>query len=176
MRRRAAGVSSDLEASLQEKETREAEMKQMQALDPYPTSENAKAKAESFAAVLTKAQEARKKLLAFNPKSLDDIPGSEFSEKLKEAVARVKALYPGEKALPKEFFLGFEPYKQYAAPEESTGELSFQLEALEYLFTQLAEAGGSEVVIEVVLDHVVILKDAEVTQVQRYVTVCLTVT
>lgn len=140
------GAGSDLETVEGEIATKKADLKRMEALDPYPTTQNAKEKADSFAAVLVKAREAREKLLAFNPESLDDIPGSEFSEKLKASVANVKGLFPGEKNLPKEFHLGFEKYAQYPAPEKATGELAFQVEAMEYLFTQLAEAGGSEIV------------------------------
>ena len=140
------GAGSDLETAQADIATKKAALKRMEALDPYPTTQNAKDKADSLAAVLVKAREARQKLLAFNPKSLEDIPGSEFSEKLKASVARVKELFPGEKGLPKEFQLGFEKYAQYPAPEGATGELAFQLDALEYLFTQLAEAGGERVV------------------------------
>ena len=121
-------------------------LQRMQQLDPSPTPEAAEEKAANLEAVLVKAREAREKLLAFNPKSLEDIPASQFSEKLKASVARVSALFPGEKALPKQFSLGFESYAQYLPPEEATGELAFQLESLEYLFTQLAESGGTEVV------------------------------
>jgi hypothetical protein len=140
------GAGSDLETLQGEIATKKSALQKMEGLDPYPTPEAAKEKAENLAAVLTKARDARQKLLAFNPESVDDIPASEFSEKLKASVARVKALFPGEKDLPKEFTLGFESYAQYLPPEEATGELAFQLEALEYLFTQLNEAGGKEVV------------------------------
>lgn len=140
------GAGSDLETLQGEIATKKSALQRMEGLDPYPTPAAAKEKADNLAAVLTKARDARQKLLAFNPESIDDIPASEFSEKLKASVARVKALFPGEKDLPKEFTLGFESYAQYLPPEEATGELAFQLEALEYLFTQLAEAGGKEVV------------------------------
>lgn len=139
------GAGSDLETLQGEIATKKSALQRMEGLDPYPTPESAKEKAGNLAAVLTKARDARQKLLAFNPESINDIPASEFSEKLKSSVARVKGLFPGEKDLPKEFTLGFESYAQYLPPEDATGELAFQLEALEYLFTQLAEAGGKEV-------------------------------
>jgi hypothetical protein len=113
----------------------------MQRLDPFPTPENAEAKAESFAEVVAKASEARAELLKFNPESLNDIPGSEFSEALKAAVARVEALFPEEKALPEDFTLGFQSYANYLPPEDATGELAFQVGAMEHLLTELANAG-----------------------------------
>lgn len=140
------GQGSELETLQNDINTKKSALADAQNLNPFPTRENATAKAESIEAVLAQAKDARAKLLAFNPESLDNISGSEFSQKLKTSVAKVVALFPGEKAIPKNFNLGFEDYAEKLPPEESTGHLAFQLEAMEYLLTQYAEAGGEEVI------------------------------
>lgn len=138
-------AGSNLEEVQAEIATQQSALQRMERLDPFPTPQNAEEKAASLADVLTKAREAREKLIAFRPKSLEDIPASAFSDKLKASVGRVSGLFSGEDTLPKGFTLGFKSYAQFLPPEKATGHLAYQLEAHEYLLTQLAESGASEV-------------------------------
>jgi len=139
------GSGSSLEEIEGEIASKKSTLQRMERLDPYPTVESAKEKAASLSSVLTKAREVRAKMLEFRPEAMDDIPASEFSDKLKASVAKVRSLYPESDGLPKGFNLGFMTYANFPAPKDATGELAYQLEAMEYLFTQLAEAGGKEV-------------------------------
>lgn len=138
-------ASSKLEETQAEIDTKQSSLKRMQQLDPYPTPENAEAKEASLVDVIEAAEKAREELLEFNPEDMIDIPASEFSEQLKASVSRIEGLFPGEDALPKEFTLGFKEYANYLPPEEATGEMAYQLGAMEYLFTELAAAGATEV-------------------------------
>ena len=135
--------------SLEEKKSlitsKEATVKKDKSLNPYPTAANAKAKEESVKAAIAKGMEAREKLLAFLPESLDDIPAKDFSAKLTETVDKVSALFPAEKALPSGFFMGFKKYRGSQARENATGELNYQLGAMEYLLTTLSESGGKQI-------------------------------
>lgn len=141
------GISagSALEEAQTEIESKKSDLTRMQRLDPYPTPENAQAKTASVAEVIEAGAEARAEFLKFNPESLNDIPGSEFSETLKSSVSRVVALFPEEKALPDDFTMGFEAYANYLPPEDATGELAFQVGAMEHLLTELANSGVSKV-------------------------------
>jgi hypothetical protein len=125
---------------------KEASVNKAKSLNPFPNPDNAKAKEESLKLVIVKANEAREMLLAFRPEKMENIPGKDFSANLTSTVDRVKSLYTLEKAIPSGFNLGFETYSGSLPREEATGVLSYQLGALEYLLTQLAESGVKKVV------------------------------
>ncbi len=126
-------------------ETKKANLQKMKSLDPFPTIESAKAKGENLKAVIKDANEAREKLIAFRPEKLDNVSGKDFSENLSATVSKVKELFPEDGGLPDNFNLGFEAYAVGLPKEEATGILTYQLGALEYLFTELSQAGVEEV-------------------------------
>ena len=138
-----AGTS--LEEVQQQVATKEATLKKDMSLNPYPNPENAKAKEASLKEVLAKAAEAREKLLAFVPKKTEDISGKDFATKLTDTVSRVSNLFPGEKAIPSGFYLGFKKYRGSQPKAEATGVLNYQLDAMEYLLTQASEAGVKQI-------------------------------
>lgn len=138
-----AGTS--LEEVQQQVATKEAALKKDLSLNPYPTAQNAKDKEASLKAVLAKATEAREKLLAFRPEKMENISGKDFATKLTDSVARVSELFPGEKAIPSGFYLGFKKYRGSQPKAEATGVLSYQLDAMEYLLTQASEAGVKQI-------------------------------
>ncbi len=137
---------TSLEEIQSEINSKKSDLEKMKALDPYPTIEHAKSKEENLRSVLEKHQAAREKLLAFRPENLNEVTGAVFSENLTSTVAKVKALFPEEGALPKSFNLGFEAYSGGPPKEGSTGILTYQLAAMEYLFENLASAGVTRVV------------------------------
>ncbi len=138
-------AGSSLEEVQAQIASKEASLKKDKSLNPFPTPDNAKAKEESLKAVIAKANETRGKLLAFRPEKMENVPGKDFSANLTSTVDRVKDLFPQDKALPSGFNLGFEKYSGSLPPEEATGILTYQLGAMEYLLTQLAECGVKEV-------------------------------
>lgn len=138
-----AGAS--LEEVQQQVATKEATLKKNKSLNPYPNPENAKAKEASLKEVLAKGKEAREKLLAFVPEKTENISGKDFATKLTETVSRVTELFPGEKAIPSGFYLGFKKYRGSQPKAEATGVLNYQLDAMEYLLTQASEAGVKQI-------------------------------
>jgi hypothetical protein len=138
-----AGTS--LEDVQQQVATKEADLKADQSLNPYPNAENAKAKEASLKEVLSKGKEAQDKLLAFVPEKTESISGKNFATKLTDTVGRVTGLFPGEKAIPSGFYLGFEKYRGSQPEAEAIGVLNYQLDAMEYLLTQASEAGVKQV-------------------------------
>ena len=137
--------SSSLKDVQGEIATEESSLEGMKTLDLYPTPEGAEQKKESLLAVLAKANEARDKLIAYRPESMDNVSGKIFAENLNSTVDRIRELFPKEGALPKGFNLGFEEYAGSPAKENATGALTYQLGALENVFNELAAAGVEKV-------------------------------
>jgi len=138
-----AGTS--LEEVQQQVAAKKATLKKDKSLNPYPNPENAKAKEASLKKVLAKGKEAREKLLAFVPEKTENISGKDFATKLTDTVSRVTELFPGEKAIPSGFYLGFKKYRGSQPKAEATGVLNYQLDAMEYLLTQASEAGVKQI-------------------------------
>ena len=138
-------AGTNLEEVQQQVATKEAALKKDLSLNPYPTAQNAKDKEASLKVVLSKATEAREKLLAFRPEKMENISGKDFATKLTDSVTRVTELFPGEKAIPSGFYLGFKKYRGSQPKAEATGLLSYQLDGMEYLLTQASEAGVKQI-------------------------------
>jgi hypothetical protein len=138
-----AGTS--LEEVQQQVAAKEATVKKDKSLNPYPIRENAEAKEKSLKDVIAKANEVREKLLAFRPEKMEDISGKDFAAKLTETVEKVTALFPGEKAIPNGFHLGFQKYRGSLPRPEATGILNYQLDAIEYLMTEASGAGVKQI-------------------------------
>ena len=138
-----AGTS--LEEVQQQVATKKATLKKDKSLNPYPNPENAKAKEASLKEVLAKGKEAREKLLAFVPEKTENISGKDFATKLTDTASRVTEPFPGEKAIPSGFYLGFKKYRGSQPKAEATGVLNYQLDAMEYLLTQASEAGVKQI-------------------------------
>lgn len=137
--------SSSLEEVQAEISDKQSKLEKMKNLDPYPTIESAKEKEANLVAVLKQANEAREQLLAFRPETMENVSGKAFSENLTTTVSKVKELFPDEDGLPKNFNLGFESYSGATPKEESTGVLTYQLGAMEFIFQELAAAGVTDV-------------------------------
>lgn len=137
--------NSNLQEIQSEISEKQSKLKKMKTLNPYPTVETAKEKEKNLLSVLAKKNEAREKILSFRPDEISEVSGADFSENLSSTVAKVKALFPEEGSLPKSFNLGFEAYSGGPPKEGSTGILSYQLGAMEYLFENVASAGITEV-------------------------------
>lgn len=139
------GFQSTLDEKISEIETKEGSLKDMKGLDPYPTPESSKAKAESLKALITDANKMQAQFLAFKPESTAPIAVNEFSALLKDTHAKIEALFEGKITYPESFYLGFETYKAVLPTPASTGELAYELAAIEWLMTQMEAAKVTEV-------------------------------
>ena len=136
----------DLDEKISEVEAKETELKKMKGLDPFPTPENAKAKTDSLKALIADANKMQAQFLAYKPASVEPIAVNQFSALLQDTNAKVVDLFEGKIALPDTFYLGFEIYKSQQLPEpESTGELAYELAAIEWLMTEMEKAKVTEV-------------------------------
>lgn len=138
-------LQETLDEKISEVETEENTLKEMKGLNPYPTPESAKAKTDSLKALIGDANKMQAKFLTFKPESTAPIPVNEFSALLKDTDARVRELFEGKITLPETFYLGFEDYKSELPRPEATGELAYELRAIEWLMGQLAAANATDV-------------------------------
>jgi len=134
-----------LDERLGEISAQENSLKGMKGLNPYPTPASAEAKRDSLKVLLDSARATQEKLLAFRPESLENIANTEFSDGLSKSVKEVKDLFPGDKALPERFNLGFEEYASGPPKESATGVLNYQRMAFDWIFREMAAAGVKEV-------------------------------
>ena len=138
-------LQETLDEKISEVETEENTLKEMKGLNPYPTPESAKAKTDSLKALIGDANKMQAQFLTFKPESTAPIPVNEFSALLKDTDARVRELFEGKITLPETFYLGFEDYKSELPRPEATGELAYELRAIEWLMGQLAAANATDV-------------------------------
>jgi hypothetical protein len=134
-----------LEERLGEISAKESSLKGMKGLNPYPTPENAEAKSDSLKELLDSAKTMQEKVLAFRPENEENIAITEFSDGLSASVKGVKELFPGDKALPERFNLGFEDYASGPPKESATGVLNYQRAAFDWIFREMSNAGVKEI-------------------------------
>ena len=134
------------EADLAEVDQHLIEKASAKKLDPFPTPENVDAKNDSLKAMIAKASAAQVKALSFSPESIEKITVSSFADRLKNADSSVRGMFADKNIrLADEAYLGFEKYKGAAPIEAATGILAFELAGIEWLFSELADAGITEV-------------------------------
>lgn len=74
-----------------------------------------------------------------------NIPSAKFASALGKANEEMKALYEeNEIILPNNWHMGFEKYTTVPAPKNATGELTYQLQAIQWLHQTLAEHNPAE--------------------------------
>lgn len=92
---------------------------------------------------VTKLEQAFDKFRTPTPANIE--PG-DFNDAVKKALEAATAAITGAKGeVPADFFIGFEAYKDAPARKEATGILSYELEAISNLFTNLAASGPAKV-------------------------------
>lgn len=116
------------------------DVERMAKVRPYPSKENEEAREKEVKAFRGKVEGLQNALQEFRPEALEKVSPSEFQNRVVAKSASVAKLF-GEKGMtfPEQFALGFERYKDELANPEATGKLNYQLEAMEWLFTELAE-------------------------------------
>jgi len=135
------GETEDLMAQIDQAKDK---IRKQSSLDPFPNPTNLKKKGDNLKKVVSAANEAQQALLAYAPLSLEDIPVNEFTAKLDKAEAAVREAFGEDVLYPEDFHLGFGQYKGAPPNSKATGELAYQLDAFEWLFKELANAGISE--------------------------------
>ncbi len=121
------------------------ELDQMESMEGYPNQENINKLKDSLSSYRGKIEGLRSALQSSTITSLKTIPSSKFASNLVKANKRIKALY-NEKGilLPEDWYCGFEKYRTVPAPRAATGILNYQLGAMDWLHTTLADHNPQE--------------------------------
>lgn len=139
--------SAAYEESLDVYDSAITQQQQNNQLKLYPTAAAAEKKAEAIAAYKADVEVIQEKLKAYAPADLSDIAPNEFLARVQSATDKVTALAEENRmTLPDGFALGFERALSNPPQQSATGELSYQLGAIEWLVSQLAESGGTSLI------------------------------
>ena len=129
-------VRTDYEAKVKE-------LNRLETLKPYPEEGNLKQFDEQKKVHAAKIQEFIKKVAA-EQAPVEPISPVQFQDKLREAVTRVTAKVPAGMKMPSPFYLGFERYQTQPPTPEAAPALGRQLKALEFVATEIIDAGVAE--------------------------------
>lgn len=133
--RKYSDTKENYDAALSQKKNHESKR-------PYPTDENEEDYEEVVEQYRGVVENLQAKFLGFRPESFEQIAPAQFTEKLNAKREALASRYTGEGiAFPDEKWqLGFEKYTVSPPPNEATAFLSYQLDALDWLFGALADA------------------------------------
>ncbi|NNC88971.1 MAG: hypothetical protein HKN82_10985 [Akkermansiaceae bacterium] len=118
------------------------QLQRLESQAPYPDKAHLDETRKKVTEYRGRVEGLQKSLLTFRPKSFEKIPPADFSNRLNDANGKVKALYT-ERGIefPDDWQLGFESYTGAPPEAEATAFLNYELEAMVWLYTQLAQAG-----------------------------------
>ncbi|MEJ6728328.1 MAG: Amuc_1100 family pilus-like protein [Akkermansiaceae bacterium] len=135
------------DAVAEERNAQKENLNKMKSKPLFPTIDSVAEKKANLQAVIAKAETMQAQFNTFRPESLENITVSTFSDRLKKSDASIRAAF-GENdiRIPDEAYLGFEKYKAVLPKDDATGILAYELSAIDWLFTQLADAKISKVV------------------------------
>lgn len=109
---------------------------------PYPNMANVEARKDQSEAFRKKVVDLQNLLLAYRPESFSRISPAAFTTKLNEISAKLKELY-SEIEYPEDWQVGFEAYTASPPKDTATAFLSYELDAMDWLFTELAKSKPS---------------------------------
>lgn len=112
----------------------------MARIQPYPNEENRDERKKEVIAFRGKVEGLQNALQQFRPEEMEKISPQEFQNRLVKKTAELTALFDSKGiSYPEQFGLGFEKYKNDLANPEATAKLNYQLEALDYIFREMAK-------------------------------------
>lgn len=114
---------------------------ELQSRNPFPNEQNLQDKLENISAFGVGARKLQAQFLEYRPESLTDFKSGTFSELLSAYRSTLMSAFGDGTELPQGTYFGFEEYASRLPKATATGELKYQLEASEWLFSQLAEVG-----------------------------------
>lgn len=138
------GASSEAAAANQKHQAAVSKINSLQAAKPYPNLENKELLADSLAAFAADAKKFQDTMLKFRPEVLPKLSPTEFSSEVSKHTNKLTAYFKSKKvALPEKpkVYFGMEDYATKMAPVTATRILNYQRQALDWLFTSLADSG-----------------------------------
>lgn len=154
--------SSEYEEALANLNKALAQEQNLQNAAPYPNAENLEAKRRNVEIYADSAEKLQKSFAAYRPtaEELADLAPTAFSKMVGDYQSRLNAKFEaaGTK-VPEGAYFGFEAYSSKLPRAEATGELHYQMQALEWMFSALAD-NSPEALLNVVRPQMAIENDA----------------
>lgn len=134
------GQSKRYQEALESYSDSKDNVEQMSRVRPFPTPKSAEERHTEITEFRGKVEGVQNALQGFRPESLENIAPSEFQNRLVQKTEEVRNLFEKNRiGYPEQFALGFERYREELANQNATGELNYQLNAMEWMFKELAE-------------------------------------
>lgn len=117
----------------------------LESKNPYPNEPNVEAYENEVAEYRSVIDKLQEEFLAFRPKDFANVTPAAFTQQLNAAKQQLRDLYQAEgiEFPENEWQLGFSQYTDSPPRDDATAYLKYELEALEWLFTTLAESSPS---------------------------------
>jgi len=116
---------------------------QHESAAPFPNDAHVDDRRAQVTAFQGDVEGLQKSLVAFHPAEFSKISPAEFTTRLNETSEKLKALYGDKIEFPEQWQAGFEAYTSSPPKDQATDFLSYELVAMEWIFTTLAKAGPS---------------------------------
>ncbi len=111
----------------------------------YPKQENRDGKNKALEEYRKAVDSLQAMFAPFRPEELKNVSPQDFTNDLLAANAETrKAFEDAKTTVPEAYFMGFEGYKTSLAPQNNTGLLGYQLDAVKTLMLALAKAAPTE--------------------------------
>lgn len=138
------GANSDAELARKRELASVNKINSLQAAKPYPNKENEQLLAKNLSIFAADTKKFQDQLLTFRPDEMNELSANEFNGEVSAYINKLTGIYKSKKiALPNKgrCFFGMELYANEMAVEGTTSYLSYNRQALEWLFTVLADSG-----------------------------------
>lgn len=138
------GANSDAEVARKRELASVNKINSLQAAKPYPSKENEQLLAKNLSIFAADTKKFQDQLLTFRPDEMNELSANEFNGEVSAYINKLTEIYKSKKiALPNKgrCFFGMELYASQMADEGATSYLSYNRQALEWLFTVLADSG-----------------------------------
>jgi len=140
-----SGAANRYEAAKEDYESALAEAQGFEKLKLYPTAQNLESKKRALEEYSRQTDELQKAFDAYRPGQLENISVQAFSDAIKRANKETREAFAAAEVA-EDYFCGFEGYKTSLPPGNATGILNYELQAIEGMMRQLADAGITKLV------------------------------
>ena len=131
--------------NIKEYEDQKNSLESMEEMQGYPNEKNVNILRDGLVSYKGQVESVRNSLKARKDDSFVNTDPATFSSSLEKAYTGVKDLYEEKNIeLPREWYLGFEQYSSDLPAKGVTGLLGYQVEALNWLHTELATYNPSK--------------------------------
>jgi|GEM_PF-3397728 len=137
-------ANSDADAARQKEKSAVTKINNLQSAKPYPNKENEQMLADNLAIFAADTKKFQDTMLTFRPAEMRKLSANQFNGEVSEYIKKLTGYYKSKDiTFPKneKSYFGMEDYAGTMADEKSTRYLNYNRQALEWLFTTLADSG-----------------------------------